>query len=88
MHTCYTWRLVKLRYLLQNLYTIDLLFHILGSNNIQLCNQLCEIVNGTQVGDILLKVDHNSNEDFYTRYLHDFVHMCTQSDDSRECEVS
>ena len=55
---------------------------------------LCESIKQTPVGKVMLTVDQNSTEEFYTKYLHDFVrivHMCTQSDgecESREYEVS
>lgn len=45
--------------------------------------QLCAAVEGTVVGGLLSGVKSAHCDDFYQRYLHDFVrlvHMCNQKD--------
>ena len=38
-------------------------------------NQLCELVKQTEIGEVLLTVDQYHVEDFYLKYLHDFVRI-------------
>ena len=52
-----------------------LLCYLIGSNKLQIRNQLCESVKQTDVGAILLTVEENYTEEFYAKYLHDFVQI-------------
>ena len=56
--------------------------------------QLCTILEPTAIGGVLSVVDDNNYEDFYKKYLHDFVrlsHSCKhkqQEYDNQEYKVS
>lgn len=69
-------------------------FIIVGSDKAMLHEQLCLIVDTTPIGAVLKRVDGTDSNNFYQRYLHDFVrlvHKCNhkQDDDqNREYEVS
>ena len=56
-----------------------------GSNKQQIHRQLCELVSGTSLGEILATViDGAQCEELYRRYLHDFVrtvHKCPHKQD-------
>lgn len=50
--------------------------------------QLCFGVEGTAIGEVLSKVKEEDCEDFYKRYLSDFVklvHKCSKK--NRDCEI-
>ncbi len=54
-------------------------FALSGGDRVQLHRQLCAAVEPTAVGEVLRGVNDQDCEDFYKRYLHDFVrlvHMC------------
>lgn len=86
--------LQNFRNTIENALSCFNIYIYVGSSNVMLCNQLCETVKQTQVGEILLEVDEDSIEDFYSRYLQDFVqivHTSTQRDSEYElrgCKVS
>lgn len=65
-----------------------------ASDQVQIYKQLCATVEPTIIGEILQTVNEADCEDFYLKYLHDFVrlaHRCkhkNQEDDIQEYEVS
>ena len=67
---------------------------VLGSNKLMLRNQLSELVKQTHIGGILLTVEQYHIEEFYLKYLNDFVrivHSCVQNNNehrTRQYEVS
>ena len=70
-------------------YTFSLVHTV--EDRVQLYNQLCATTN---IGEVLSSVGEFDCEDFYRKYLHDFVrlaHRCKHSnkeDDIREYDVS
>ena len=60
----------------------------------KLYNQVSVSVGSTSIGEVLSTVDDVDCEEFYKKYLHDFVrlaHNCThrnKEDEDQECEVS
>ena len=48
---------------------------LLGDDELQLHQQLCAAVMPTAVGEVLKGVSEQDCEDFYRRYLHDFVRL-------------
>lgn len=60
-----------------------------GEVKSQLYKQLCDAVEQTPVGDLLVEVGPCDYEDFYKKYLHDFVrivHRSTTQDCGQEIQ--
>ena len=65
-----------------NFWQTTILYNIIGDGKHDLHKQLYEAVEPTTVGGVLGNVDIHDSEDFYIRYLHDFVRLVHRTEHS------